>query len=122
MVAAVIILRQFALRIVRAPELAAPDHQCVIEQPALLEIGDERIARLIHIARLARNSLGQTAVVVPARVIKLDEAHVSLGHPAREQAIRGERPRVFRLGAIQLKNTCRLSETSITSGTLVCIR
>ena len=44
MIAAVIVFGELALAINRAPELAAPDHQRVVEQPALLQILDQRRA------------------------------------------------------------------------------
>ena len=44
MVAAVVLRRQLALAVDRAAELAAPDDQRVVEQPALLQILDQRRA------------------------------------------------------------------------------
>ena len=52
MVAAVIGRRQLALRIVGAAELAAPDDERVVEQPALLQVRDQRGAGLVGFAAL----------------------------------------------------------------------
>jgi hypothetical protein len=51
-VAAVVLLRQAALRVDRAAELAAPDDQRLVEQAALLEILDQAVAGLIDVAAL----------------------------------------------------------------------
>ena len=39
---------------------------------------------------LAADAVGQAAVMVPALVVELDEAHAALGQPAGEQAVGGE--------------------------------
>ena len=48
MVASVIGLGKLSLRVDRPSEFTAPNHQRVLEQPALLQIGDQRVAFLIH--------------------------------------------------------------------------
>jgi hypothetical protein len=53
MIAAVVLFGESPLRIDRAAEFAAPDHQGFVEQAALLEILDQGVARLIDIAALA---------------------------------------------------------------------
>ena len=53
-IAAVVVRRQLALRIDRAAEFAAPDDQRVVEQPALLQILNQRRGRLIGVAALCR--------------------------------------------------------------------
>ena len=50
MIAAVVVVRQPALAVNRAAELAAPDHQRVVEHAALLQIGDQRRRGLIGLA------------------------------------------------------------------------
>src|SRR5437868_7127557 len=55
MIATVIILREFALGITRAPEFAAPNDERVIEHTALFEILNEGSAGLVRLARLAAN-------------------------------------------------------------------
>ena len=51
-VAAVVVLGQRALAVDGASELAAPDDQRVVEQPALFEVFDQRGARLVGVAAL----------------------------------------------------------------------
>src|SRR5207248_8923795 len=86
---------------------AAPDYKRVLEQAALFEVSDERVAGLVHVLALAADALGQTAVMVPARMIKLDETDVALGHTPREQTIRGESAGIFRLVAVEREGAVR---------------
>ena len=96
----------------RAPELAAPDDQRVVEQAALLQVGEQRVDRLVGLLAQARQLLDDVlaergAVRVPAAVIELHEAHAALDQPPRQQAVVGER-RLARLGAVQLVDAGRL--------------
>ena len=125
MVAAVVGRGERALRVRRAAELAAPDDERVVEHAALLEVDDQRGGGLIGFARTGwRMPSGRVAVVVPALVVELDEAHAALGQPAGEQAVGGERAgRAASSG--RRGRTDRLAarcERSVTSGTLVCMR
>ena len=88
----------------RAAELAAPDHQRVVEQAAPLQILDEGGAGLIDLAAdfldgAVRGSSG-AAVMVPVGVDELHEAHAALDQPAGQQAVVGER-RPARLDAVE---------------------
>src|SRR5262245_1319274 len=65
MVTPVIILGQFALRVARATELAAPDHKRVVKQTALLQIRDERGAGLVGFLALNGDALRQITMLVP---------------------------------------------------------
>ena len=58
-IAAVVVLAQFALAVNRPPELAAEDHDGVLEKSTLLEVGNERRCRLgdRRDARIAWGSL-----------------------------------------------------------------
>src|SRR3954454_23931686 len=78
MIAAEAVGLDFALAVRGAPEFAAPDDQRVVEQPALLEVGDERLAGLIDFLALVRQALGQAAVVIPVAMAELDERDVAL--------------------------------------------
>ena len=49
-VAAVVVARELALAIDGAAELAAPDHERVVEQSALLQVGDQGVAGLVDVA------------------------------------------------------------------------
>src|SRR2546430_13425851 len=82
MVAPVVLVRELALAIDRPPKLASPHDECVVEQAALLEILDERRARLVRVVALAGELGRQLRVLVPAAVEKLDEPHAALRKPA----------------------------------------
>ena len=58
MIAAVVVVRQLALRINRAAEFAAPDHQRFVEHAALLQILNQSVAGLIDVLALHRQSAG----------------------------------------------------------------
>src|SRR5207245_4517513 len=89
-IAAVIVLGKLALAVDRAAELAAPDHQRVVEQAALFEVGYEGIAGLVDVAALVGQVDGEVKMLVPAAVEDLDEAHAALGEAASQQATGGE--------------------------------
>ena len=55
---------------------------------------------------------GKAAVMVPAAVIELDEAHVALGEAAGEQAVGGERAGLAGIVAVELE-TCSGSFESV---------
>src|SRR5690349_9315883 len=74
MVATVIVGLGRALSIGRTSKLAAPDHQCVIQQPSLLQIGDERGSGLVGIARQGGQLFCEAGVMVPPPMVKLNEA------------------------------------------------
>src|SRR5262249_53123550 len=58
-VAPVVVLRQRTLAVNRTAELAAPDHQCLVEQPPLLEVANQGGGRAIDVLALPANLLGQ---------------------------------------------------------------
>src|SRR5262249_21005750 len=58
MVAAVIGLGQFALRIDGAAEFSAPNDQRVVQHPAIFQIPNQRGGRLIGVLRLFRDVRG----------------------------------------------------------------
>src|SRR6185503_13346795 len=103
MIAPVIVGGQLALAVDRPAELAAPHHQRVLQQPALLQILNQRGARLIGVAALPGYLLGQIVVLVPSTVEELDETHAALGQAPRQQTIGGERSGLARILAIQLE-------------------
>src|SRR5271169_4470549 len=101
MVAPVIVLGEFALRIAGAAEFAAPDDEGVVEHAALLEVLDERGAGLVRFPRLDLYPGGQVIVLVPALVIKLNEPNATLGQAACQEAIRRIGARRAAVGAIK---------------------
>ncbi len=76
-----------------APELAAPDHEGIIQQPSLFEIDDEGGAGLVYFAaaqfELFVEIIDLITVVIPVGVIELNKAHASFDESAGEQAIAG---------------------------------
>ena len=107
-VAAVVLVGEPALTIHRSPELTAPDHQRVFQQPAGLQVGEEGRGGAVGVAALRFDLLGQVDVLVPAAVIELHEPHVAFDQPAREQTVRGERPGLLRVCAVELERRFRL--------------
>ena len=90
----------------RAAELAAPDDQRVVEQAALLEIGQQAVDRPVGLPAEMRQLLDDVlaergAVRVPAAMVELHEADAALDEPPRQQAVVGER-RLARLRAVEL--------------------
>ena len=74
-VAAVVGLGERALRIDGAAEFAAPDDQGVVEHAATLEVLNERPRGLVDVLALRLDVVREIAVLVPAAVEDLDEAH-----------------------------------------------
>ena len=62
----------------RAAEFAAPDDQGILEQPALLEILDQRGAGAVGVLAILPKILHEVAVLVPGFVEELDEADAAL--------------------------------------------
>ena len=107
MIAAVVLARQFALAVDRAAELAAPDDQRIVQQPALLQILDQRLAGLIDVAALVRQIAGDIAMLVPAAMKDLHESHIAFGHPASQQATGGKRARLLHIRSVHIENVLR---------------
>src|SRR5207245_1964044 len=102
-VAPVICRGEFALAIDSAPELAAPDTEGVTQQAALPEFLNQRGGRLVGVVALAADSLGEFVMLIPAAVIKLNEAHTALGEAPREDAIGGVGARLGGFRAVKLE-------------------
>ena len=72
----------------RAPELAAPDHEGVVQHTALLEVGEQSGDRLIALPRqlaVVRLDLGMGIPRLPCPVPDLDEPNALLEQSARDQ-------------------------------------
>ena len=69
MVATVIVFQKNPLAIYGASEFAAPDHQRIVQQPALLQILDQRRTGLIRLFAKIGNHVGQGSVMIPSLVI-----------------------------------------------------
>ena len=90
----------------RAAELAPPDHQGVVQHPALLEVHEERGDRPVALVRQRAMAGRQIVVVVPGLAVavpELDEADPALQQPPGRQELAGvhagpvHRPDRFRL-------------------------
>src|SRR5437763_16558805 len=103
MVAPVVVLRKRSLAVDGPSELAAPNYQRVVEQPALFQILDQRRGRLVRVAALAADLLGQVAVLVPAPVEQLHEPHAAFRQSPSQDAVRREGSRLPRFGTVALE-------------------
>ena len=92
----------------RAAEFAAPEHQGVVEQAALLEVDDQRRARPVGLLGRDGHVLLDVAMMVPGAVVELDEAHPALGHAPGEQAVAGEAAIALLLDAVAREGRRRL--------------
>ena len=86
-VSTVVVGRQSSLRINGSTELTSPNDECIVEEPSLLEIFDQGSGRLVGISALEFDRVGQSAVVVPAHMEKLDEPNIALGQSTGQEAI-----------------------------------
>src|SRR5687768_6436555 len=90
MIASIILAGQFPLGIVRASEFTPPDDEGIIEEAPLFEIGDEGVTAAIDVLGLAANPVGETAMMIPPRMVELDEADIALGEATGEETIGGK--------------------------------
>jgi hypothetical protein len=72
--------------------------------PRCFEIGDQRGAGLIGVLALLGEDPWEIAVLIPAAVEELDEAHATFGEAAGKDAIGGDRCRVARIGAVEVED------------------
>ena len=72
-----------------AAELAAPDDQRVVEQAALLQVFDQRGARLVGVAALDFKLRVEIAMMIPAGVEALHEADAALDSAAADRVTSG---------------------------------
>ena len=103
-VATVIGLAQSPLAVGRATEFAAPDDEGVLQQAVLAEILDQTGGGLIGVPTLTADRFRQIPVLVPAHVEQLHKSHAALLKPACQQAVRGERSRLFHVRSVQIKD------------------
>jgi len=82
-IASVVFLGQVPLAVNRPAELAAPNDKRVFQQPALLQVLDERPAGLVDVAALIRQISTHVAMLIPTTVKNLHETNVTFRHPAR---------------------------------------
>ena len=80
----VVVLGQTALTIHRASELTAPNDESVVQEPPLLEVGDQRRRRLVGVSTLVPDLLREAAMLIPAPVKELHKTHTTLTKPPSE--------------------------------------
>ena len=103
-VTTVVRLRERTLRVRGAAEFAAPDDQRVVEQAALLEVGEQTGRGLVGIIALTLDGLREAAVVIPAHVEELDEADVAFAEATGQEAVRGVGARALHVGTVEIEH------------------
>ena len=109
MVPPVIFASQFALTVRRATKFAAPHNQRVFQKISLFEILNQRPRRLINIACLVRQIVGDISVLVPASMEELHEPHVFLDHATSHQRAVRKRTGLFRIRAVHFQSALCLA-------------
>ena len=104
MVAPIVVFSQSTLRVDRASELAAPDHERLIEHASLFQILNERCRGLIGLQALATNLLWQVVVLVPTAMEELNKADATLGQAAGQNTIGGIAAGFAGIRTIHLEN------------------
>src|SRR3954447_15306360 len=107
MIPAVVGFGKLALRIVRAAKLAAPDHESIVEQPALLQVRHEGGAGLIGFPALVFDAAREATMLVPALMIKLDELHAAFSQTAGQKAVAGKGAWLLRVRAVKVQHRLR---------------
>ena len=82
----------------RAPELPAPENECVVEHAAGFQVEQQAGDRFVDLADVDRVTFLEVRVLVPLFIVKrqgvgvahLNEAHATLGETPREQAFAAE--------------------------------
>ena len=78
MVAPVGLFGHHSLAIDCSPELPAPDHERFVEQPAPVQVFNERRRGLVRVGALFRKLLRQRPVLVPPAMEELHKTHAAL--------------------------------------------
>ena len=73
----------FALHHRRAAKLGSPDNECVLQQSTSFQVFDERSHRSVDFLALFGNIGEDTAVMVPAGVVQLNESNTALYEAAK---------------------------------------
>ncbi len=98
-----VVVAPIALRHRGAPEFAAVNNECVVEHAALPEVCDQRRSGFVDQAGGVLDAFFDSAVMIPATVVKLDETHATLSQPTGEQAVAGVAA-VAAFGAVHVEN------------------
>ena len=98
----------FALGGSSATEFAAEKNESILEHAAHFQIAEQRGDRLIDLGAAFGQTFVNGTVMVPTRLIDLDEADTSLGETPREDALTGVLGSGLVIGAIHLQDAFRL--------------
>src|SRR5436190_9558218 len=107
MIAPIVVIGQPALTIDRSAELATPDNKRVIEQTALLQIGNKRGRSLINFLAAFWKILLQSTMMVPIAMEQLHSSNTAFNQPARKQCIGGKSSGFARIFTIKIEGTRR---------------
>ena len=92
----------------RATELPPPGDERVVEEPALLEVEDQRRRRPLGVTALLLELREEVAVLIPAGVHELHEPGASFEESACDQAVGGEAPLHMDIGPVAIEDALRL--------------
>src|SRR3984957_15881417 len=87
----------------RAPEFPAPQNQSRIEQPALLQIANERGCRSVGDVAIFLEIAIEIRMLIPTGVHQHHESHTALDHPARQKTVGSKGPRLLRVRAVHIE-------------------
>ncbi len=109
MVAAKVAWRDLPLAVVRPAKLPTPDHERLIQKTTPLKVGDQRVATLIDILGELLDPARQPTVMIPTRMVKLNEANASLGESSGKQAVGGEGAGRLDIFAVEFERLSRFT-------------
>ena len=78
MITAVVVVCQFSLAVDGTAELACPNDEGFVEEPALAKVLNQRGRRQIDVFALTTHADRQVLVVVPTPVVKLNKTNAPL--------------------------------------------
>ena len=110
------------LAVRRAAELAAPDHQRVVEQPARAQVRQQAGDRPVDGPGVPGVAGLQAAVLVPVAVRQLDEADAGLDEAPGQQALAAEVGGRRVVEAVEAFVAADSPARSITPGSFPCMR
>ena len=107
-IAAIIGGRQSSLRIICPSELAAPDHQRVLQHATLPQIFQEGRAGLVGFFALDFHAAGNVAVMIPTLMVELDEPNAAFCQTTSEYAICSKRSWLGRVWSVEIEDVLGL--------------
>ena len=78
MIATVVRLGQFTLRVIRTAEFATPNDQRVVQHASLLQIQNQGSRSTIRVPTLTLDSCWQIVMLIPSAMIQLNKLHTLL--------------------------------------------